>query len=347
MRMQRMIIVAVLAALAWTGIGRAELPPQQKLMARRAAEADAYRKLAERVLGLQVDSATTVRDFATENDRIASAMNHFIRSVRIEPDSVVWYDDGSCQVTAATTLETVVRTLKTVCDEHYDGQKWTRDRFEEIQRTTSTQVITEEGWGAATVETHMPEPASLVYVQPLVTHGARSLNLPAIYGRYPARERLRAKRAAELDAYRKLIERIHGLQISASTTVEDFITTSDQIRMATQHALRGMRTGEVRYQPDGIVQVQMSVTLDNVVRTLQTVCDERYDGQSWTREHFEQIRTNHDRRVITVVGMGALDSGYVTGGFATTPAALPNDPGIHRRTETERIVEQTTVIVLD
>ena len=40
----------------------AEVTPQQKLMAKRAAQLDAYRMLAERILGLELAGTTTVRD---------------------------------------------------------------------------------------------------------------------------------------------------------------------------------------------------------------------------------------------------------------------------------------------
>ena len=44
-------------------------PAQQRLMAIRAAKADAYRNLAEQVFGLALDSTTTVADLAITNDR--------------------------------------------------------------------------------------------------------------------------------------------------------------------------------------------------------------------------------------------------------------------------------------
>ena len=45
---------------------------QNKLLSKRAAEADAYRKLAEAIKGLQINATTYVRDFVTEHDEISS-----------------------------------------------------------------------------------------------------------------------------------------------------------------------------------------------------------------------------------------------------------------------------------
>jgi hypothetical protein len=44
-----------------------------------------------------------------------------------------------------------------------------------------------------------------------------------------AQGKLRAARAAEMDARRKLAERIHGLRISSETTVNEFVTQRDHI----------------------------------------------------------------------------------------------------------------------
>lgn len=72
-------------------------PAQAKLMACRAAKADALRRLLEQVYGVQVDSQTTVRDFVTENDEIRTKTEGFIRNARIVKERSL--DDGSCEVT--------------------------------------------------------------------------------------------------------------------------------------------------------------------------------------------------------------------------------------------------------
>ena len=56
---------------------------QMKLLSKRAAEADAYRKLAEAIKGLQITSDTYVKDFVAESDTIKADMDEFIRGVRL------------------------------------------------------------------------------------------------------------------------------------------------------------------------------------------------------------------------------------------------------------------------
>ncbi|MFZ2852520.1 MAG: LPP20 family lipoprotein [Rhodocyclaceae bacterium] len=66
---------------------------QQKLMAMRAAQVDAYRSLAEQVYGFRVTGNTSVSAFATQNDTIRSQVDAFIRGARVV--SVTSIADGN------------------------------------------------------------------------------------------------------------------------------------------------------------------------------------------------------------------------------------------------------------
>ena len=56
---------------------------QQRLMAMRAAQVDAYRNLAEQVYGFRVWGGTSVSAFATQNDTVRSYVDAFIRGARV------------------------------------------------------------------------------------------------------------------------------------------------------------------------------------------------------------------------------------------------------------------------
>ena len=56
---------------------------QQKVMAMRAAQVDAYRNLAEQVQGFRVRGTTTVSAFALQNDTIHTYVDAFIRGARV------------------------------------------------------------------------------------------------------------------------------------------------------------------------------------------------------------------------------------------------------------------------
>jgi outer membrane protein FlgP len=70
---------------------------QQKLMAMRAAQVDAYRNLAEQVYGFRVWGNTAVSAFATQNDNVRSYVDSFIRGARVVNTSSI--ADGNFETT--------------------------------------------------------------------------------------------------------------------------------------------------------------------------------------------------------------------------------------------------------
>ena len=72
-------------------------PGQRKLAAMRAAEVDAYRKLAEQVHGFNIDGRTTVADFVAQNDAIRAWVEALVRGARIVSNEPV--EDGNYKAT--------------------------------------------------------------------------------------------------------------------------------------------------------------------------------------------------------------------------------------------------------
>lgn len=89
------------------------------------------------------------------------------------------------------------------------------------------------------------------------------LNLRTLYKKLPpnkaesVRQRLMAERAAKLDAQRQLLESLKGVQISSSTTVEDFMAKDDRIRSRVEGVVRDARVVDRRFNSDGTVEVDM------------------------------------------------------------------------------------------
>lgn len=77
---------------------------QGRLMAARAAEEDAKRKLAEQIDGLMITSDTTVRDFVAEHDEIRSDMKTFLFGAHAVGDPI-YDEDGTATVTVEIPLE--------------------------------------------------------------------------------------------------------------------------------------------------------------------------------------------------------------------------------------------------
>lgn len=79
------------------------------------------------------------------------------------------------------------------------------------------------------------------------------------YGKPQARPM--ALRAAQLDAFRNLLEVVKGVQLTASSTVEDFVTTSDVIRTQVDGMVKGAQTMKREYLSDGTVEVTVRMPL--------------------------------------------------------------------------------------
>ena len=111
LKMSGLTLLLMVLTFGFSQSGFALSSGQQKLLAKRAATVDAYRNMAERVKGLKIDSNTYVRDFVAEADEISTALDTFIKGLRIAGPPI-YYDDGSCEVTVELTLKQLVQQLK-------------------------------------------------------------------------------------------------------------------------------------------------------------------------------------------------------------------------------------------
>lgn len=75
---------------------------QRQLLAMRASEVDAYRRLAEQVKGVQVSSNTKVIDFVTSHDHIRSIVDSYVRSAKIGTQGIT--KGGFYETTLVLTL---------------------------------------------------------------------------------------------------------------------------------------------------------------------------------------------------------------------------------------------------
>jgi hypothetical protein len=93
-------------------------PAQAKLMAYRAAELDARRKLAEQIQGLTISSRTTVRDFVAESDEIRTRLLAFQQGAHVIEGSKKLMEDGTAQVDVEIALKPLWNLIV-----HYRGQR--------------------------------------------------------------------------------------------------------------------------------------------------------------------------------------------------------------------------------
>ncbi|MEE9934964.1 MAG: LPP20 family lipoprotein, partial [Deltaproteobacteria bacterium] len=86
------------------------------------------------------------------------------------------------------------------------------------------------------------------------------------YGKPQARPM--ALRAAQVDAYRNLLETVQGVQIDSKTTIKDFVVESDTINTAINGMVKGAQIVKKEYMSDGTVEVTVRMPLSGVAKAI-------------------------------------------------------------------------------
>jgi hypothetical protein len=77
----------------------------------------------------------------------------------------------------------------------------------------------------------------------------------------PAQARAMAERAAQVVAYRNLLEAVKGIRVDSTTTVENFIVTSDLVKTQVNGIIQGAMITDKKYMSDGSVEVTVGMKL--------------------------------------------------------------------------------------
>ncbi len=275
------ILVALAGLLACRPAAAQDITAeQQKLLAKRAAEADAYRKLAQVVYGIQINERTYVQDFVTESDDIRGEVDTFIKGVRL--GQPMFYEDGSCEIPAEVTVSKVIETLRTACDRHYKGEDIKTSDFESISRRIQKDVIKVIGMGAPRPDLPpcLPEGAmEMLPPGPPMPQNAPPPPIPDIWKEIGPQARMSAVRAAQMDAMRRLAERIKGLRLTSRTTVRDFVAESDQITAEMQAYLKGAQEKCCYFHHDELIcECTYVVPTEQVITTIRELHSRHYNG---------------------------------------------------------------------
>lgn len=93
-----------------------------------------------------------------------------------------------------------------------------------------------------------------------------------------AQRRLLAIRAAKMDAYRAMAERVYGISVQGSTTVRDMVVQNDRFRSYVETYMHGARVVSTDVMPDGTVETVLEMVIDQGFRNcLQTVDNQRFN----------------------------------------------------------------------
>jgi hypothetical protein len=242
--------------------------PRERLKATRAAELDADRLLAERIYGLQVDAETTVADLAAKEDTIGSAVSATLVGA-VSTEAPEYLADGTVQVVRAVKIREVINTLNTAVK----GKILSDGSFETVSNKTKTNTETKD---------------SVIDVM-------GNAALPGSEGQ----QKIMAKRAAELDAYRRLAARMMGIKISGETTIRDMALENDELVAGLSHVLKGAATTGIKFnKDDGSCEVTMAIKTADVLRTTKRIVK----GEKVTTT----IKDSIEEKTFSETGRGAM-----------------------------------------
>jgi hypothetical protein len=323
-----------LLALALVGPATAQVntaDAQKKALSKRAAEADAYRKLAECVKGLQITSDTYVKDFVAESDAIRGAMDEFIRGVRLGQPK--WFADGSCEVPGEVTVQKVIETLKEVHTRFYKGHKIKGSDFNDMEKRIEKKIIKVVGMGAPRPDLppDLPQGVAEQLKAPPVPPDPP---LPELWLKIGPQARLMAKQAAELDAKRKLLERINGLRITSDTIVRDFVAQSDEIKAQANGVVVGAEIVQVYWHHDEpIVEVTVAAPAESVVTFIKELHTRQIHGDHVKGTDVSEVTKSINTKTFQATGMGIPPQKYIDAYARTASSQVMLPPWAGRTIE--------------
>jgi hypothetical protein len=246
-----------------------------------------------------------VRDFVAESDQIRTGFDTFIKGARISGQPR-YMPDGTCEVDVELSMQEIVTALTELARHCTFGHKHS---FTEMTQFVQEKIIKATGSG-------VPRPEAMGSVVQPEAVSTPTKGIPG-WEDVTAQGRLMAERAALVDAYRNMAETVKGIHISGQTYVRDFVAESDQIQTSLDTFIKGAKqTGPYRYLPDGEAEVEIEVTVQEIVHELTTIQQHLVQqGWGWRRDefrtmNFDQIVAAYPAKVVRATGNGVVPSKY-------------------------------------
>ena len=284
--MKSLHLLTIVLGLALAGSAGAQFPPitekslthpgvwkdakaVDRIKALKVAEIDAKRGLAERIYGHQIVAGLSVHDYMMGDNAIRSNLDVVLKGAR-EIQAPTYDEHGIVYAYYGVKLRTVYEVVRTAAVTR--GNQTVVDAVDH-EIVNEDKTIYARGNGA------LP--------------GSRGLR------------RIRAKRAAELDAFRQIAEQIAGLRITGDSRVRDFMLESDSIQTSVTALIKGLKPESIAYGEDDSCDVAMKMTVREVIETLETIIRTHKRGFRTSREEIRNINQHVEDKHFTVTGNGA------------------------------------------
>ena len=129
-----------------------------------------------------------------------------------------------------------------------------------------------------------------------------------------------ARRAAQVDAYRQLVETIKGVDVTSDSTVELMMTTQDVVKTHVAATVKGARVVSVNYTSDGGCELTMEVPMFGVTNSVASAVMEK----PAVKETFPEPVASVAPSAPTSVSVNVTVGQGTTTPSATTPSTQPS-----------------------
>ncbi|RDU61372.1 hypothetical protein CQA44_09155 [Helicobacter sp. MIT 14-3879] len=141
------------------------------------------------------------------------------------------------------------RNTKSGNSGYEQGFERTRDNFDDMRKVSDSDV------SVGIQNSPLLTPNNVIEIQAVGMGVAPESTVS------PAQALALAKRAAIVDAYRQIGEKMYGIRINANDTIRDMIAQNSTIKGRVQALIKNAEITETAYK-DGLCQVNMEVKLD-------------------------------------------------------------------------------------
>ncbi len=127
--------------------------------------------------------------------------------------------------------------------------------------------------------------------------------------------RLMARRAAIVDAYRQLAEQIKGVNVDATTTVQNMMMTNDTVTTKVSALVQGARIVDEKVLPEGGYSVTLQVPVFGVSNSIASAVLDRPAAYEPFPQPVESVQPSYPLRDNTGTSAASTPAGRAIGGY--------------------------------
>ena len=310
------VMAAVLGRFALAAQAPAYTPPQEKVLALRAAQVDGLNRLADLVLESPLSAEKTVGQALGRSGEGAIALRRFLRSARVIGEGR-FYSDGVAEVDLEVPLEPLVHEIQRLLPPAGEAAP----TFDDLQRRSVDGHLEVSGRGRAPAEEMAPE----------MTKQVESSSLDVLPEMFPlgwesvtADGRVEAIRAARIRAYQAMADQIRAIELGAGRTIGQEVAGSSAAEVRLDLFIRGLPVaGPARLMPDRIAEVDVAAMVRDLIGILKEIRPAGQADDLWSEDRIDRLSVRLKTDRLTVMGFGMPPPEELRPGRTTVAVGAP------------------------